>query len=268
MAVDIEVVINQKGGVGKSTCTYHLARSAARRGARVLVVDLDPQGNISSFLSRTEDGEPLPEDSIGLADVLSRNVPTAIDEVILPTIFEGVDLVPTTGETLDLVNEELTIAGAGRESRLRKALEAVSDQYDLFLIDCPPALNQLTTNGLVAAHRVIVVTESRMASANGLAKLLNTIDQIREFYNKDLVISGAIVNKHEAKTKTARHWLPIVEAAAERNGFTVLQPLVPKRAVIGDYPEHGLALDQGDAEAREFGGIFDQYALELFGGKR
>lgn len=268
MTATTYALTNQKGGVGKTTCTYHLARAGSRAGLRVLVVDLDPQGNLTSFLSATDDGEPLPEDTAGLADVLSRTVDTELRDVILPTIWEGVDMVPTVGEALGSVREELTIAGAGRESRLKLALANVLDDYDVVMIDCPPSLDQLTGNGLTAADSVVVISESRMASASGLAKLLDTIGQVQQFYNPALTIVGVIVNKHEEGTRTGRHWLPEIESAAEARGFPVLRPLVPKRTVIGDAPELSRGLDQGDADSRALGTIFDGYMQTLAGAKR
>lgn len=265
MPAAIYALTNQKGGVGKTTTTYHVARAASLRGRRVLVVDLDPQGNLTSFLAQTMDGEPLAEDTVGLADVLSRQVDTGIRDVIQPTIWDGVDLVPTVGEALGTVREELTIAGAGRESRLRQALAEVSAGYDLILIDCPPSLDQLTGNGLTAAEYVLIVTETRMSATSGLAKLLNTIDDVREFYNPPLAIAGIIVNRHEAQTKTAKHWLAEIQEAAADRGLPVLTPIVPKRTAIGDYPEYGRGLDEGDADARELADIYSTYLTTIEG---
>ena len=113
---------NQKGGVGKSTTTYHLARAAVLEGLRVIVVDLDPQGNITSSLAKY----PVDEDTAGLADVLSNRTKLPISEVTVPGLWDGVDLVPTTGEALPVVRDELVVAGAGRESRLRAALSPIA----------------------------------------------------------------------------------------------------------------------------------------------
>ncbi|RLV51390.1 ParA family protein, partial [Aeromicrobium phragmitis] len=112
--------------------------------------------------------------------------------------------VPTSGIALGYVRDELVIAGAGREGRIREALEDVSEDYDLILIDCAPSLDQLTINGLTAAHGVIVVTHSRLWSANGLAQLLQTITSVREHYNATLRVAGIIVNQHEDSTVGGR----------------------------------------------------------------
>ena len=132
----------------------------------MLVVDLDPQGNFTSSIA----AETVDEDQAGLADALSSRVPETLRDVIVPGLWPGLDVVPTSGVTLGAVRDELVIAGAGRESRLREALRAVSGDYDLILIDCAPSLDQLTSNGLTAAEGVVVVTHSKLWSANGLSQ--------------------------------------------------------------------------------------------------
>ena len=203
-------ITNQKGGVGKSTTTYHLARAAMLLGLKVLCVDIDPQGNLTSVLA-----PDIEEGDEGLADALSTRSEATLDDVIASTIWEGVDLLPTTGEALGVVRDELVIAGAGRESRLRTALEETKANYDLVLIDCAPSLDQLTINGLTAADDVLIVTQSKLWSANGLARLLGTVDSVREHYNHDLTISGILINQHEEKTLSGAHWYGELAEAAE-----------------------------------------------------
>src|SRR5690625_2035428 len=131
MTARILAVCNQKGGVGKTTTTYHLARAGIRAGKKVLVVDLDPQGTLTNIAAREE----LPEDSISIADVLSARGREPLAEVIVPGLWEGLDVAPTVGEGLGVVRDELVVAGAGREARLRDALSQAAQQYDLILID-------------------------------------------------------------------------------------------------------------------------------------
>ncbi|MDO5722457.1 MAG: ParA family protein [Actinomycetaceae bacterium] len=233
-------IANQKGGVGKSTTTYHLARAAVRDGLNVLCVDLDPQGNLTSSLTKN----PIPEDVEGLADVLSTRSNAVATDVILPALWEGADLMPTVGETLALVRDELVVAGAGRENRLQTALQSVSTNYDLCLIDCAPSLDQLTINGLTAANIVAIVTHSKLWSANGLARLLSTIEDVRRFYNPNLTISGIILNQFEAGTCSGKHWMNELKTAAERNRLAVFDPPIPKRVAIADSVEASQPLDQ------------------------
>lgn len=247
---------NQKGGVGKSTTTYHLARAAVLEGKRVLVVDLDPQGNITSSLAAT----PVSEDSIGLADVLSAHASTTIKEVIVKGLWDGVDLVPTVGETLPLVRDELVVAGAGRESRLRTALGTIAEDYDLCFIDCPPSLDQLTINGLTATDIALIVTHSKLWSANGLARLLNSIDKIRTYYNPNLSIGGIIINQHEARTNSGEHWVSELASEVERRRLVIFDPPVPKRVAIADSVEASQPLDEWPIQgASELSSIYVHY---------
>ncbi len=252
----VTAVCNQKGGVGKTTTTFNLARAAVRAGHRVLLIDADPQGNLTEIAS----AEPLPDGTAGLADVLSTRVGDTITDVIVPTVWDRASLVPTRGETLGDVRDEMVVAGAGRESRLRTALAAVTDDYDLVLIDCPPTLDQLTVNALTAAHNVAVVTHSKLFSATGLAKLLDTITVVRDSYNPALHVGGVIVNAHEARTISGRHWLTEISGS----GVRVLEPPVPKLAVINDAAEAGRGLDEWPStEAHVLAETYDRYLGEL-----
>src|SRR5690606_38184370 len=178
----IYALCNQKGGVGKSTTTFHLARAAVLRGERVLVVDNDPQGNLTAVAA----AEEVSEDQAGLADVLSTRAPETVADVIVAGVWHSLNVVPTSGTTLGYVRDELVIAGAGREVRLREALASVKDDYDMILIDCAPSLDQLTINGLTAADDVVIVTHSKQWSLSGLAQLLETIENVRQYYNPEL----------------------------------------------------------------------------------
>lgn len=262
MTARILALCNQKGGVGKSTTTFHLARAAVRAGRRVLVVDNDPQGNLTSIAA----AEAVDEDQAGLADALSSRAPETIRDVIVPGVWPGLDVVPTSGVTLGYVRDELVIAGAGREGRLRQALAQVAEDYDLVLIDCAPSLDQLTINGLTAADAVVVVTESKLFSANGLSQLLDTIDNVRQYYNPQLTVAGVIVNKHEEQTVSGRTWLDELGQAAEGRGLRLLAPVVPKRVVISDAAEAARGLDEwGSAEAAALGAIYTDHLTAIEG---
>jgi chromosome partitioning protein len=205
MPADIFAFCNQKGGVGKTTTVFHLAYAVAQAGRRALVVDVDPQGNASTVLTRAE----LASDDVGVADVLAESSNATIADAVVPTIWSGVDLVPTVpgNESLAYVRDQLVVAGAGRERRLRDAIDLVRGAYDVVLIDCPPSLDLLTVNALVAARAAVVVTQSALFAANGLARLLRTIDAVKRSYNPDLAMLGAIVNLHEIATISGREQL-------------------------------------------------------------
>lgn len=257
----ILAVCNQKGGVGKTATTFHLTRAAVLAGRRVLVVDADPQGNLTSVIAR----EAVEEDQPGLADVLSQRSSDTIADVIVPSIWEGVDVVPTApSEALAYVADELIIAGAGRERRLRDALAPIAGEYDLILIDCPPSLDQLTINSLTAAERVTIVTEPSLFSANGLARLLSTIESVRGAYNRGLAIAGIIINRFEKITVASREWVAHLTEEAEARQLVILEPPVPKAVVIRDASEAARGLDEwGTPAARELLDIYRGYLAAL-----
>ena len=262
MTARIYALCNQKGGVGKSTTAFHLARAAVLRGDRVLLVDNDPQGNLTSVTT----AEPVEEDQAGLADALSARASETIRDVIVPGIWPGLNVVPTVGITLGAVRDELVIAGAGREGRLREALAKVVDDYDLILIDCAPSLDQLTINGLTAASAVVVVTQSKLWSANGLAQLLDTIASVRQYYNPSLRVAGVLVNQHEDRTLAGRHWLDELTAAAEQRSLRVLTPPIPKRVAISDATEVAQGLDQlGTVDATALAALYADHLTALEG---
>src|SRR5690625_128619 len=257
MSAEILALCNQKGGVGKTTTAFHLARAAVLTGRRVLLVDADPQGNLTAVTT----GEPVADDQVGVADALSTHAPETLADVIVPAVWPGLGVAPTSGITLGAVRDELVIAGAGREARLRHALANVAGEYDLILIDCAPSLDQLTVNALTAARRAVVVTQAKLFSANGLAQLLETVATVRDHYNPALTIGGVIVNQHEAATISGRQWLEDLHAAGGEQHIPVLTPPIPKRVVISDALEAATGLDEwGTADAA---GIGDLYARHL-----
>lgn len=260
MSARIFALCNQKGGVGKSTTAFHLARAAVVQDRRVLLVDNDPQGNLTSVAT----AEPVEEDQAGLADALSSRAPETLRDVIVPGIWPRLDVVPTSGITLGAVRDELVIAGAGREGRLREALAEVVGDYDLILIDCAPSLDQLTINGLTAAGAVVIVTHSKLWSANGLAQLLDTISSVRQYYNPTLRVAGVIVNQHEDRTLAGRHWLDELTAAATQRSLRVLTPPIPKRVAISDATEVAQGLDQlGGPDATALAAVYTAHLTAL-----
>ena len=262
MAAKVFATINQKGGVGKTSMTFHLARAAVLTGKKVLLVDVDPQGSLT-LLAAAEGA--VSAGQVGLADVLSKRAPEVMEDVIVEGVWENLFLVPTTGESLGDVRDELVISGAGRERRLRDALESVKDSYDFIFLDCPPSLDQLTVNALSAADEAIIVTESKLLSAAGLAKILSTIDIVRSSYHPGLQIGAVIMNLHEEHTNSGKHWQgEITEQLGESHPIFV--PPVPKAAVINDAAEAATGLDEwGGARATEMSKIFTGYIARLEG---
>ena len=262
MTARILALCNQKGGVGKTTTTFQLARAAVLAGRRVLVIDNDPQGNLTSDIT----AEPVGADEAGLADALSVRSPDTMRDVIVPGIWEGLDVVPTSGRALGSVRDELVVAGVGREVRLREALAQVRDDYDLILIDSAPSLDQLTINALSAADSAVIVTHSKKWSLDGLAQLLDTIASVKEYTNSALSVAGIIVNQHEERTVGGAGWLDELNAFAQTRGLRVIGRPVPKRVVIADATEAARGLDQwGSAEATALGAIYAEHLTVIEG---
>ena len=210
----------------------------------------------------------MPEDRACLADVLSAQATDTMREVIVATIWPGVDLVPTVGETLGVVRNELVVAGAGREKRTAEALAPVLGDYDVVLIDCPPSLDLLLLNCLAAATTAVVVAEPQLFSANGIGKLLSTIGDVRTHYNPRLVTAGVLLNKTEPGTVSGDRWARGIRSDLAGLDVPVLDPAIPKRVAIGDSMESATSLEQWSREAKDLAELYDRHAVALMGETR
>jgi chromosome partitioning protein len=190
----VVAVANNKGGVGKTHTVFHLAGAFSKRGKRVLVVDLDPQGNLTGLF--LPNGNPRP----GVYDVLAEEAPVA--EALYPTEFENITIMPAHRrlEVLDavLLNEP------DAPARLDDALREVTDPFDLVLLDCPPSLGLATRNALCAAHRVIIPLEADKFSVEGLDRLIEAIEGVRRVTNPELEIAGILVSLFNGRRSVER----------------------------------------------------------------
>ncbi|RJQ74183.1 ParA family protein [Pseudonocardiaceae bacterium YIM PH 21723] len=250
----IVALANQKGGVGKSTTTAHLARAAQRKGYRVLIVDADPQGNVTSALIAT----PLERDEnkevvqLTIADVLMPRPAATMREVIVPTIYAatdkypGVDLVPSATQ-LSIV-EEMLVPQHDRELILRKRLAQVAGDYDLILIDCPPSLGQLTVNALTAAEFVMVISQAEVWSTDGIDAIRKTIRHVQGRVNPTLDYVGVLISMWDQGTEevgqSLRNKAALADIAKNFPEAPILRPFIPRRVKIGQAVEEGTPLDQ------------------------
>ena len=224
----VVAVANQKGGVAKTTSAHNLGVALARLGRRVLLVDLDPQGCLTFALGFDPDGL-----GATLHDVLLGRT-DAIDVVV---DVAGLSLVPSS---IDLAGSELALLGrTGREHALRHALRAVVEKYDVVLVDCAPSLGLLTVNGLTAASEVLIPMQCEALSHRGVAQLLDTIEDVREFTNPHLTVRGAIATMFDSRT---RHSREVLDDVRERFGLRVLEPPVPKSVRFAEAPGLGLSI--------------------------
>jgi chromosome partitioning protein len=238
---------NQKGGVGKSTSTINLGRAAAVQGKRVLIVDFDPQGNTTSALAK----DPLERDEnneivqVTVADVIEPRSKTPLDDVIVPTIWDNIDLAPA-GTPLAVV-EEMIIPATGREFKLKDALQPVLPRYDLVLIDSPPSLGQLTVNALSASDQVLVVAQPQQWSADGMAELSKTVAQVQRHFNQQLTYAGVLINMWQGTTEeraTKRNKQVLADIEEYFVEAKILRPFIPFRTHIGEAIDEGIGLDQ------------------------
>nr|WP_015061906.1 ParA family protein [Arthrobacter sp. J3.40]AFK89282.1 putative chromosome partitioning ATPase [Arthrobacter sp. J3.40] len=243
----IYAVINQKGGVGKTTETINLARVASNNLRRTLVIDADAQGNLSGILA----SDDVDADQLTFADVL---VGEEIADVQVNGIWPSISVVPgnqnTTKATKQLHSEH------GREYRLREALEKVRDVYDLILIDCAPSLDLHTVNALTAADRAIVMTQPGKFSLDGLSQLQESFDSVQKYYNPLLTVAGIVVNGVR-NTVGHRSWISELEGSTP---WPMIQPYIPMWSLIQDAAEAAYGLDQWTVDAARARDAYELYA--------
>ncbi len=234
----ILAVANQKGGVGKTTTSVNLATALFDEGQRVLLVDMDPQGNATTGVGVDKNGLEL-----SCCDLLLSHPPLA--DVIVHTEAAGIDIVPANGD--------LTAAEVGlmedplREKRLDVALQEARARYDYILIDCPPSLNMLTLNAMVAADRVLVPLQTEYYALEGLSSLLETIDRIRGSRNPQLEVDGLLRTMHDTRNRLGGD---VSAQLLEHFGDKVYRTVIPRNVRLAEAPSHGLPVMRYDRSSR------------------
>ncbi len=227
-------IINQKGGVGKSTTAINLAAALGEQGKQVLLIDLDPQGNSSSGL-----GIEKSQVKHCIYDVLLNG--ESIYEVIIPDVCEGLDLVPATinlaGAEVELVSE------MARENKLKDAVGGLRGKYDYVLVDCPPSLGLLTVNALVAADKLIIPIQCEFYALEGVTKLLDSMKRVKNVLNPSLDIYGVLLTMYDGRTTLSRQ---VAEEVRGYFGKSVFEASIPRSVKLSEAPSFGQPITQYD----------------------
>ena len=231
-------ITNQKGGVGKTTTAINLSACLAVAGKKVLVVDADQQGNTSSGLGLEKNNLSLTIYNIFLGEA-------DVQEVKLPTCVEGLEILPAnislTGAEIELIEK------ADREYILKKELNKVKGDYDFIIIDCPPSLNLITINALVAADTVIVPIQCEYFALEGLEQLLHTVNLVKKKLNPELEIEGIVFTMYDARTNLS---MQVVEEVKRSLGKNVYRTIIPRNVRLGESPSHGLPIHLYDPKSK------------------
>ncbi|MCM3441929.1 ParA family protein [Metabacillus halosaccharovorans] len=234
----IIAVANQKGGVGKTTTSVNLGACLAYIGKKVLLVDVDPQGNATSGI-----GIEKADVEHCIYDILVDDV--AAKDVIKPTAVENLDIIPAT---IQLAGAEIELVPTiSREVRLKRALEAVKDNYDYMVIDCPPSLGLLTINALTASDAVLIPVQCEYYALEGLSQLLNTVRLVQKHLNTDLTIEGVLLTMLDARTNLG---IQVIDEVKKYFQDKVYKTIIPRNIRLSEAPSHGQPIIIYDPRSR------------------
>ena len=233
----IIAVANQKGGVGKTTTSINLSACLAEAGQKVLVVDVDPQGNTTSGLGVDKNNVENTIYEMMLGEC-------TVEESIIKDVLENLDVMPSN---VNLAGAEIDLIGVDeREYILQKAMEKVRDNYDFIIVDCPPSLSMLTVNAMTASDTVLVPIQCEYYALEGLSQLIHTINLVKQRLNPDLEMEGVVFTMYDARTNLS---LQVVENVKENLKQKIYKTIIPRNIRLAEAPSHGVPINLYDPKS-------------------
>ncbi len=233
----IIAVANQKGGVGKTTTTINLSACLAEQGQKVLVIDVDPQGNTTSGLGIDKNNTENTVYELMLGEA-------SIDDCIYKSVMDDLNVIPSNvnlaGAEIDLIDID------DREYILKKIVNSLKEKYDFILLDCPPSLSMLTVNAMTAANTVLVPIQCEYYALEGLSQLIRTINLVKQKLNPELEIEGVVFTMYDARTNLS---LQVVENVKANLKQTVYKTIIPRNIRLAEAPSHGLPINLYDSKS-------------------
>jgi chromosome partitioning protein len=235
----IVCVFNQKGGVGKTTTNVNLAAYVAQKGFRVLVIDIDPQGNTTSGFGVDKDSLENTTYDLLLSDAAITSTIISMENI------ENISIIPSN---MDLAGADIELASMpDRERILKKKLEAVAEDFDYVFIDCPPSLGLLTINALTAAHSVIIPMQCEYYALEGISQLVKTINLVKKGLNKDLEIEGVVLTMFDGRRNLQ---IQVAEELKSYFGELVYENTIPRNIRLAEAPSHGMPIATYDGKCK------------------
>ncbi|MCI7248494.1 MAG: AAA family ATPase [Clostridiales bacterium] len=231
-------IFNQKGGVGKTTTNINLAACLAAKGKKILILDIDPQGNTTSGVGISKRGLKVTTHEILIEDTYRP------EEAIIPTGIKNLDIMPASVQLAGAEVELIQIAG--REKRLKKAIDQVKPNYDYIFVDCPPSLGLLTINSLTAVDSVLIPIQCEFYALEGVSQLMSTIEIVKKNSNPDLQIEGVILSMFDGRTNLS---IQVVEEVKKYFKEKVYTTVIPRNVRLAEAPSHGMPVIQYDPKS-------------------